>query len=144
MRLRARRERASSTLRRAQELTWAAARPNDPPAHTSSSGRNRRQVSSRSTTARAISWPAIAVVLMPCSPNALAIQRPGEISPINGMRCTAKPIVPGPGLLDFDLAQLRVGARDRQLNSFCLTARVTNPGASPRRSTSAGSKSTMR
>ena len=48
----------------------------------------------RSTMPRAISSPAIAVVLSPCPPKPLATHTPRSISPICGMRWMARPSVP--------------------------------------------------
>ena len=44
--------------------------------------------------ARAMSWPAMAEVLIPCPPKAVVSHTPGCTSPICGMRWTAKPMVP--------------------------------------------------
>jgi len=74
-----------SLCRRHHAVARNAVRPSRPPAQTRSNGRKLRQVSSPSTMARAMRRPAIAQVLSPCRPNALASQTPAWSSPICGM-----------------------------------------------------------
>src|SRR5438128_1318279 len=66
----------------------------EPLAQTRSNGRNSRQVSSPSTIARAITLPAIAVVLSPWPPKPLMSHSRGASSPICGMRCSVLPRTP--------------------------------------------------
>ena len=82
-----------------------------PPAHTSSNGRNAARCRRpRRWRARCIS-PAIAVVLSPCPPKPLASQTPRRSladlrHAVHGVADDA-----GPGVLDLDVAELRIGLR---------------------------------